>query len=131
MHSARLTGLGLIAIFLLGLGLGDGPTPPSPLEPSLEPWVAPDWTYEAPPIDTLRPTVEVGTPLILALPSELDAAPVDRYSLIRGPSLSGVVDHSFTWIPHSVEPDTYDVLLQASRPDAPPDTLLVRVEVQK
>lgn len=128
MQLARLTGLVLLSTALLGFGRA--PFPSAPLEPDTDPWVAQGSPSEV-PVDTLRPTVEAGESLILSLPSQLASAPVTQYSLIRGPSLSGVADQSFTWMTHSVEPDTYDALLQATRSQAPPDTLLLRIEVQK
>lgn len=130
MLLARLTGLLLLASAVLALGVGE-PSSSSPLEPDTDPWVAPSGSTVIPPVDTLHPTVEAGEPLILSLPTELDASPVSQYSLIQGPSLSGIADHSFTWMTHSVDPGTYEVMLEATRPDASPDTLLLRVEVQK
>ncbi len=131
MQLSRLTGLVLVGAALLALGVGDPPRASRSLEPDTELWVAPTKTPVGPPVDTLRPSVEAGEPLILDLPAELDASPVSQYSLIQGPSLSGVAGHSFTWVTHSVEPDTYEVTLQANRPDASPDTLWLHVEVHE
>ncbi len=108
-----------LALSLVGLmGL-------SPLEPSAEARVA-----TAYPPDTLRSSVNAGTPLVLSLPAELGNAPVTRYSVLKGPALSGLAGHSFTWITRSTDPGTYDVLLRATYPDAAPDTLVVQVTIQ-
>lgn len=127
MQHSRLTGFILVGAALLALGVGKTPLASTSLEPDTERWVA----QPSPPIDTLYPSVEVGEPLILDLPAELDTTPVSQYSLIQGPSLSGVAGHSFTWMTHSVQPDTYEVMLQADRPNTSPDTLLLRVEVHE
>jgi hypothetical protein len=83
-----------------------------------------------PPADTVRASVPAGTPLIRPLPPDLNGGPVARYTLLRGPALSGVAGRSLTWITRNVFPGTYDLCLRAARPDAAPDTLIVRVEVQ-
>lgn len=84
----------------------------------------------APP-DTLTTSAAVGTPVILSLPDQVGDAPVAQYTILRGPALSGVAGHSFTWITQDIDPDTYDVSLQANHPDAPPDTLVLRIDVQE
>jgi hypothetical protein len=83
----------------------------------------------APP-DTLRASAEPGTPLILTLPTELDGRSVKRYSLLRGPALSGVAGRSFTWIPQGAEPGMHEALLRGHAPNAPPDTLVLRINLQ-
>lgn len=130
MLLARFTGLTLLGMVLLGLGLGKEKPFSSPLEPNIDPRVASDLSSVVERGDTLRPSIEAGDPLLLALPTQLEGAPVDHYALIQGPSLSGVAGHSFTWMTQSVEPGTYDVLLRAVRPESSPDTLVLRVEVQ-
>ena len=111
----------LTAAVLFGAAVG----PNSFVEPANAPRVAASF-----PPDTVRSTVPAGTPLIRLLPAEVDGAPVARYTLLRGPALSGVAGRSLTWIPRGVSPGTYDVRLRAAHPDAAPDTLVVRVEVQ-
>ena len=80
--------------------------------------------------DTLRATVAPGRPLIRSLPAEVGGAPVTGYAVLRGPALCGVAGQSFTWIPRGTAPGTYDVRLRATHPDAAPDTLVLRVDVQ-
>lgn len=131
MHSFRFPGLILVTSALLILGLGEAPQTSRSLDHDSKRSGVSTRSSVAPPIDTLYPTVDTGEPLILSLPSELDDSPVSQYSLIRGPSLSGVAHHSFTWMTDSVDPDTYEVMLQANHPETSPDTLLLQVEVQE
>jgi len=114
----------LIAILLL-LGMASGPA--SSVEPAKSAWVA---EIGALPPDTVRTSIPAGTPLIQTLPSDLNERPVTRYTLLRGPALSGVAGRSLTWITRGVSPGTYDLRLRAARPDAAADTLVVRVDVQ-
>jgi len=111
------------ALLLLGAASGL----PSFVEPANSARVA---ASPSPPPDTLRSSVTAGTPLIRSLPAALNGAPVARYTLLRGPALSGVAGRSFTWITRGAAPGTYDVRLRAVHPDAAPDTLVVRVDVQ-
>jgi len=110
---------------LLLLGMVPGPV--SSVEPAKSSWVA---EITSPPPDTVRASVPAGTPLIRSLPSDLNGRPVARYTLLRGPALIGVADRSITWITRSVSPGTYDVRLRAAHPDAAPDTLVLRIEVE-
>ncbi|MFP4227241.1 MAG: hypothetical protein ACLFTE_00260 [Salinivenus sp.] len=80
--------------------------------------------------DTLKATVTAGEPLILTLPTTIDGTTVGSYRMLRGPALSGVAGRSLTWITRDVSPGSQDLSLQARRPGAAPDTLIVRVEVQ-
>lgn len=96
-------------------------------EPTTDSRVAP--MPGAPP-DTLRTSAEPDTPLILTLPPTLEDQPVERYSLLRGPALSGVAGRSFTWIPQGAKPGTHEALLQAHHRDAPPDTLVLRIDLR-
>lgn len=82
-----------------------------------------------PSSDTLRTSTAPGTPLILSLPATLNDIPVTRYSVLQGPSLSGVANRSLTWIPDGVESGPFDVQLHAHHPDTAPDTLVVRISV--
>ncbi|MFB6098264.1 MAG: hypothetical protein ABEK84_03975 [Salinibacter sp.] len=69
-------------------------------------------------------------PVIHTLPAELNGHPVEHYTLLRGPALSGVAGRSFTWIPQGADPGTHEALLQAHAPNAPPDTLVLRIDLQ-
>lgn len=80
--------------------------------------------------DTLQASATTGTPLILSLPAEVNDRPVTRYRPLQAPALSGVAGRSLTWILRDVEPGTYALTLQARRPNADPDTLVVQVDVQ-
>jgi len=120
--AARLAPLLFAPLLLLGAAFG-----PSFVEPANSARVA---AASSPPPDTLRSSISAGTPLIRSLPAELNGAPVRRYTLLRGPALSGVAGRSLTWITRGAAPGTYDVRLRAVHPDAAPDTLVVRVEIQ-
>ncbi len=94
------------------------------VEPAPEPWVA------QPSLpDTLEARVVAGETLIHTLPGG-DENGAASYRMLRGPALSGVAGRSLTWITRGVAPGTYRLRLQAQRPDAAPDTLVLRVEVQ-
>jgi len=82
------------------------------------------------PPDTLRASAEPDTPLILTLPAELNGRPVGRYSILRGPALSGVAGRSFTWIPKGAEPGLHEALLRTHGPHAMADTLVIRIDLQ-
>ena len=120
------TALVLLALGMLGPVGQKGVTAVGPFEPTTAPRVAP----EAPPADTLRAAAEPGTPLLLPLPPTLAGRTVVRYTLLRGPALSGAAGRSFTWIPKDAAPGMHEVLLRAHRPDAPGDTLVLRVDLQ-
>lgn len=120
------TALLLLALGLLGLaGNGDVP-PPGSFEHTTGPRVAPD--ISAPP-DTLHASAERNTPLILSLPSSLENRAVQRYTLLRGPALSGVAGRSFAWIPQGAETGPHEALVQAHHRNAPPDTLVLRIDL--
>lgn len=117
------------AALLVGLLLFGAAAPPSSLgalEPAATPWVA----QRSPPPDTLRATVPAGEALILSLPDATGGTTVASYRMLRGPALSGVAGRSLTWITNNVSPGRYDLRVQARRPGAPSDTLIVRVEVE-
>lgn len=116
----------LLALGLVGVGGNGDVTSPGSFEPTNSLRVAA--TLSAPP-DTLRTAAEPDTPLILTLPAELNGRSVERYSLLRGPALSGVAGRSFTWIPTGAEPGLHEALLRADSPDAPGDTLVVRIDL--
>ncbi|MFB6279204.1 MAG: hypothetical protein ABEK75_06835 [Salinibacter sp.] len=118
--------LPLFAVGLLGLAGTVGVTPPDALEPATGARVAPT---TAPP-ETLRTTADPETPLILSLPAEVGGQRVERYTLLRGPALSGVAGRSFTWIPHGTAPGTHEALLQTQSPNAPADTLVLRIDLR-
>jgi hypothetical protein len=118
--------LPLLLLGLLGLWGNRGVTSLKSLKPPTDPWAA--HSRAASP-DTLRASAEPGTPFILTLPAELNGRSVERYSLLRGPALSGVAGRSFTWIPQGAEPGMHEVLLRGHAPDAPADTLLLRIDL--
>ena len=101
-----------------------------PYEPATRRGVALSASVRPLSIDTLRATAEPGTPLLLTLPSSLAKRPVERYVLLEGPALSGVAGRSFTWIPQGAEPGTHTVLLHARHRTPPPDTLVLRIDLQ-
>ncbi|WP_457651282.1 hypothetical protein [Rhodocaloribacter sp.] len=80
--------------------------------------------------DTLRPTVRAGETLILALPDSLDARPVAAYAVVRAPALSWLVDRSFLWRTRPGDAGTHRFLFEAAFAEAPPETLVVRVNVE-
>jgi hypothetical protein len=47
--------------------------------------------------------------------------------MLRGPALAGVAGRSLTWIPKGAGPGPHDLHLKARRPDAAPDTIVVRI----
>lgn len=120
LHVVRLGAGGLLLLLSTMATAG-----PSALEPAIPPRVA-----VATPPDTLRASVAAGTPLVRALPPSLNGTPVGRYSILTGPALSGTAGYSFTWITRGTAPGTYTIPLRATHADAPPDTLVVRVELQ-
>ena len=130
MTLAHRAALPLLAVCLLGVVGNGGVTSPAPFEPTSGPRVAPVLSPDTLPPDTLRTSAEPGTPLILTLPSELDGRSVEHYTLLRGPALSGVAGRSFTWIPEGADPGVHEALLRPHAPDAPPDTLVLRIDLQ-
>jgi hypothetical protein len=80
--------------------------------------------------DTLRASVEAGSPLIVALPVQTSGGPVSGYRVAEAPALAGVVGRSMTWITRDADAGTHRLLLEAYRPDAPSDTVTVLVDVQ-
>lgn len=118
----RLSAVALVAS--LGLLLL-GTTGLSPVEPT-----AADRVATRPPPDTVQASVEAGAPLIFSLPTEVGDAPVTKYAMLDGPSLSGVAGRSFTWIPHGTAAGSYDIMLRATHAEAAADTLVVRVTIQ-
>jgi len=121
--------LWLSTVFVLGFlalpRFGHVPFASDEFEPSATARVAPSSLP-----DTLRTSTDGASPLIVSLPAELQETPVTRYSVLQAPSLSGVADRSFTWIPRGTGPGTYDVRLQAHHSNAAPDTLVVQVTVE-
>jgi hypothetical protein len=115
----------VVALGTLGL------SSPAPTSTEVEPAAASRVAQPPAPPDTLQAEATTGPPLILSLPAELGEAPVSRYTLLRGPALSGVAGRSFTWIPTDAAPGTYTAHLQARRPDAAPDTLVVEVTLTR
>jgi hypothetical protein len=114
-------GLALASTLLL---FGTADEARSSFEPSTAPRVA------ATPPDTLQVSATAGTPLIRSLPATFRGTPVTRYTVLRGPALCGVAGRSLTCILEETQPGPYDISLHAHHPDAPSDTLVVRVNVQ-
>jgi len=127
MTLVQRTAVPLLALGLLGFGGNAAVTSAGSFEPATDPRVAP--TITVPP-DTLLASAEPDTPLILTLPTELNGRSVERYSLLQGPALSGVAGRSFTWIPEGAAPGTHEALLRTHAPDAPADTLVLRIDLQ-
>jgi len=117
----------LLVLSLLGLSGNRDVTSLRLFEPTIDPGVAATIIAQA---DTLRTTATPGTPLILTLPAEMNGRSVERYSLLRGPALSGVAGRSFTWIPEGAAPGTHEALLRTHAPDAPADTLVITIDLQ-
>ena len=105
----------LLGVPLLGAALA-APPPPAPPSPV--------------PPDTVQSTVSAGAPLVRPLPTSLGNAPVARYTVLKGPALSGAAGYSFTWLTRDTAPGTYAIALRADHPDAAPDTLIVQVTLQ-
>lgn len=121
------TALPLLALGLLSVGGPGGVPSPGSIEPTTGLQGAPEMPASP---DTLRTSAEPGTPLILTLPAELDGRFVEHYSLLKGPALSGVAGRSFTWIPEGAEAGMHEALLRTHASDAPPDTLVVQINLQ-
>lgn len=115
---------GLLTLLILGATL-----PSAPFQPTTAPRVATAPSTPQVP-DTLRASAERDTPLILSLPSSVENRSVAEYRLLRGPALSGVAGRSFTWIPHGAHPGRYEAMLGVRHPDPPPDTLVIRIDLQ-
>ena len=81
--------------------------------------------------DTLSSTVRAGETLILALPDTLDARPVASYAVVRAPARSWLVDRSFLWRTLPRDAGTHRLLFEAAFAEAPPETLAVRVTVER
>ena len=127
MRFAQYVACPLLVLILLGLSGNRDVTSLKLFEPTIDPGVAPTIIAQA---DTLRTTATPGTPLILTLPAELNGRSVERYSLLRGPALSGVAGRSFTWISQGAKSGMHEALLRTHAPNAPPDTLIVQINLQ-
>jgi hypothetical protein len=126
MTYVRHAALSLFALLLLGLVGNRDVTSPGSFEPTTTPRVARTLSGLA---DTVRTSAQPNTPLLLSLPTELNGRSVERYSLLRGPTLSGVAGRSFTWIPQGATPGLHEALLRAHLPEASPDTLVLRIDL--
>ncbi len=80
--------------------------------------------------DTLRRRILAGDILIVALPGEVDGESVDRYSLVRGPALSWLIDRSLMWRTTPGDTGGHDVLIRVDLESSPADTLVVSVHVE-
>jgi hypothetical protein len=116
-----------LAAGLLGGAGHEGASSSAFLQPESAPWVAPG-PRSVP--DTVRTATRTGTPLTLSLPDALDGHSVARYSLLRGPALSGVAGRSFTWIPEGTAPGVHHALLRAESTNTSPDTLVVQIRLR-
>lgn len=77
--------------------------------------------------NVIRESVMGGDVLIVSLPDTLTGTPVTRYTLLRAPTMSWLVDHSFMWRTHPDDAGRHDVLIRA---DGPADTLFLSVLVE-
>lgn len=77
--------------------------------------------------NVMRETVTGGDVVIIGLPDTLTGTPVGRYTLLRAPTMSWLVDHSFMWRTHPHDVGRHDVLIRA---EGPADTLVVSVLVE-
>jgi hypothetical protein len=119
--------LSLLVIALLGTTGNRDVTSPDSFEPTIGPRVA---QISVPLPETLRVEAGPDPPLILSLPAEVNGRSVDRYRLLQGPALSGVAGRSFTWLPQDADPGPHEALLRTHAPDAPADTLVLRIDLQ-
>ena len=123
LRAVRLGALSAAALILLAAA--------GPAFVSVEPVTAPRVAAPAVPAsDTLRASVAAGSPLVRSLPAEVGGTSVTGYAVLRGPALCGVAGRSFSWITRGTAPGTYDVRLRATHPNAAPDTLVLRIDVQ-
>jgi hypothetical protein len=131
----------MVALTVLGVSSPrhDVPQRPTSAPVSLEPithrTVAPVATdrpaaADSLPADTIRSSHPAGRPLLLTLPPSVNNQSVDRYVLLRAPTLAGVTDRSLAWITRPYDPGTYTLLLQAKRSGAAADTLVVEVTLK-
>jgi hypothetical protein len=123
MHVPRL--ILIVPLFALAVLAVQGHAGSHAINPHSPPRVAPSATT-----DTLRPTVDAGQPLILALPAERDSVRINRYRLIRGPALSGVVGRSFAWVTQPADAGRATVLLRPVGRSPLPDTLALVITVR-
>lgn len=108
------------------------PPPRAALEPAASGRVAPAAFAPAVPPDSLTRRAAPGDVLVVPLPDALAGRAVAAYAVVRAPSLSWAVGRSFFWrVPRDAD-GAYRVLLAATPADttAPPDTLLLRVDVR-
>jgi len=125
--SQRWLAVGAVVFAVLLMDLPASLLASSGVEPTAASRVAA--TPVAFPPDTLRTDATTGAPVVFSLPPELRGTPVSRYTVLQGPALCGVAGRSLTWIPKNANPGTYDIRLQAHRPDAQPDTLVVQIKL--
>ena len=74
--------------------------------------------------DTLWNRIRGGDILIVALPVELQRRHVERYSIVRAPALSWLVDRSFMWRTLPDDEGRHEVLIRADFDPASSDSLL-------
>lgn len=114
-----------LTLCLLLLGVTSGSPVPTPSPRTHGTPIRP-----AAPPDTLTTTIPKGTPLVRSLPDTVGGTPVTQYAVLNGPALCGTAGRSFTWIPRDAAPGPHPIRLKANHPDASPDTLILRVNVE-
>jgi hypothetical protein len=80
--------------------------------------------------DTLWNRIRGGEILIMSLPGELGGEDVERYSLVRAPALSWLIDRSFMWRTLTEDVGTHEVLLHAAVDSISTDTLVLSIVVE-
>lgn len=80
--------------------------------------------------DTLWSRIRGGEILIMSLPDELEGEVIERYSLVRAPALSWLIDRSFMWRTLTDDVGTYEVLLHAAVDSISADTLVLSIVVE-
>ena len=108
------------------------PPPRAALEPAASERVAPAAFAPARPADSLTRRAAPGDVLVVSLPDALAGRAVAAYAVVRAPSLSWAVGRSFFWRVPSDATGAHRILLAATPADttAPPDTLLLRVDIR-
>lgn len=80
--------------------------------------------------DTLRNRIRGGEILIVSLPGELRGEAVERYSLVRAPALSWLIDRSFMWRTLTADAGTHEVLVHAVLDSVSADTLVLSIVIE-
>ena len=80
-------------------------------------------------VDSLQYTTQAGEVLIIDLPGEPGTENLVRYALLRAPTLSWLVGDSFFWRTREKDAGLHELLFRATYSNAPPDTLVLQVDV--